>query len=84
MKEFFFVLEYHTLKYNKIIIKKLCFISFLVEVSGPWLQKKKPSINNKSLQRFKLHNELEMGTTVLLHALILTANVGKKVSFCVK
>ena len=53
-------LECRTLKYNKIIIKKLYFIAFLVEVSGPWLKK-------KGLQRFKTHNELEVGTTVFLH-----------------
>ena len=40
-------------------------------------KEKKTRINNKSLQRFKTHNELEIGTTVFLHALILTANVGK-------
>ena len=49
-----------------------------MEVSGPWLKKiKNTSINNRSLQRFKTHNELEIGTTVFLHAFILTANVGK-------
>ena len=63
--------------YNKIIIKKLYFISFLVEVSGPWFKKKHEYKQKKSLQCFKTHNELEMGTTVLLHTLILTANVGK-------
>ena len=74
----FVVLEYRTLKYSKIIIKNLYFILFLVEVSGPWLKKKNTSINNRSLQRFKRHNELEIGTTVFLHALILTAKlVGK-------
>ena len=72
MKDFV-VLEYRTLKYNKIIIiKNLYFVSFLVKVSGLWLNKR-----NQSLQRFKTHSELEIGTTVFLHALILTANDGK-------
>ena len=54
MKEFccFGVSQAKTLKYNEIIIKKLYFISFLVEVSGLWLRKN-TSINNKSLQCFK-------------------------------
>ena len=41
--------------------------------------KKYTSINNKSLKRFKTHNELEIGTTVLMHAFIQTANVRKQV-----
>ena len=59
------------------MIKNLYFISFLVEVSGPWLKKRNTSLNNQSLQRFKTHNDLEIGTTVFLLALILTANDGK-------
>ena len=82
----FVVLEYRTLKYNKIIIKSLHFVSFLLKVSGPWLKKKDTSINNKSLQHFKTHNELEIGTTIFFifartHS---DANAGKWVSFCVK
>ena len=56
--------------------EKLVFY-FFVEVSGAWLKKKNTSINNKSLQRFKTHNELEVSTTVFLHVLTLTADVGK-------
>ena len=41
-------------------------------------EKKNTIINNKSLQRFKTHNEPEVGTTVVfLYALILRAYVGK-------
>ena len=42
-----FIWSIRTLKYNKIIIKNLYFISFLVEVSGPWLQKQKTSVEYK-------------------------------------
>ena len=54
-------MEYRKLKYNKIIIKNSYFISFLVGVSGPWL-KNTHELNSKSLQPFKTHNELEIGT----------------------
>ena len=62
------VLEYRNLKYNKIIIKNSYFISLLVGLSRPRL-KKKHELNSISLQPFKTHNELEIGT--ILHAHIL-------------
>ena len=62
------VLEYRNLKYNKII-------SLLVGLSGLRLKKKKHELNSISLQPFKTHNELEIGT--ILHVRILTAHVGK-------
>ena len=62
------------LKYNKITIKNSYFISLLVGLSGPRL-KKKYELNSISLQPYKTHNELEIGT--ILHAHILTAHVGK-------
>ena len=55
------VLEYRKLKYNKTIIKNSYFISFLVGLSGPRL-KKKHELNSISLQPFKTHNKLEIGT----------------------
>ena len=69
------VLEYRNLKYNKIIIKKTRILfPLLVGLSGPRL-KKKHELNSITLQPFKTHNELEIGT--ILHAHILTAHVGK-------
>ena len=68
------VLEYRNLKYDKIIIKKLVFYFSTCGLSGPRL-KKKHELNSISLQPFKTHNELEIGT--ILHAHILTAHVGK-------
>ena len=55
------VLEYGKLKYNILIIKKLVFYFF--PCGTKWAKAyKKHELNNISLQPFKTHNELEIGT----------------------